>query len=442
MRRILLKLPTRSRPQKVIETLKKYVEFAEFPNQIGVALSCDLDDGTMKIPLNEYLSSFEWSRVFYGNNKTKIEACNANMNEIEYPWDIVVLISDDMVPQVRGYDSIIRNKCEIDGILWLNDGYQKDTLNTLTIMGRTMYSSFGYLYHPSYKSFYCDTEFTDLCRTTLKDKCVYYNQCIIRHDHPGNNKSKPSDFLYARNQGFWYNDMKNYIARKNYLYDWSILIPTITERSEKFNILMDTLHEKSARICPTLKIQFLSICDNRQMSIGIKRQKLLEMTEGRYSSFIDDDDEVTDAYFEDAMITILNKYEVMRLRGKTAQYTFTHSLMNTLSSPAAKDNEFLRPPNHLNVMLADVAKLIPFNDRKFAEDLDWTIRLSRTNYLQTEYSSDSDRIHYIYNIRGELNSESIEYQKKVSYLQMLEVLTPVKKTTSGLRLGSRGFVSV
>ena len=107
--RILLKLPTRSRPTRFLDTLKKYVEFANHPEQMGIAISCDVDDPSMQFNFSDKLTRFEWSRVFYGNNKTKIEACNANMSEVDYDWDIVMLISDDMIPQVRGYDDIVRS---------------------------------------------------------------------------------------------------------------------------------------------------------------------------------------------------------------------------------------------------------------------------------------------------------------------------------------------
>ena len=267
MKRILLKLPTRSRPKKVIETLKKYAALADYPNHIGVAISCDSDDGSMKISMAEYLRPFEWSRVFYGNNKTKIEACNANMNEINYPWDIVVLVSDDMVPQIRGYDTIIRNKCQSDGILWINDGYQGLELNTLTIFGREMYNSFGYLYHPDYKSFYCDTELTDLCKTTLWDKCVYDGNCIIRHEHPGTGYLKNDDELYNKNRQYWYEDLRTYIRRKNYAFKWSILIPTLVERKEKYDKLVARIAEKKLdiEILSTVSYTHLTLPTNREV---------------------------------------------------------------------------------------------------------------------------------------------------------------------------------
>jgi hypothetical protein len=91
-----------------------------------------------------------------------------------------------MIPEVQGYDEIIREKMrrhypDTDGVLWFNDGNRSD-LNTLTIMGRKYFKRFGYLYHPGYRSLYCDKEFT-LVGTKL-GKQTYFDQVIIRHEHP------------------------------------------------------------------------------------------------------------------------------------------------------------------------------------------------------------------------------------------------------------------
>jgi hypothetical protein len=458
--RILLKCPTRSRPQKVIQTLASYVKLANHPEQLGVVISCDEDDTSMtrnlvQEELLRALNPVAWKRIFFSANKTKIEACNANMHDIEWQWDIVVLVSDDMIPQVKGYDDVIRNYMlskfpDTNGILWFNDGSQGDKLNTLCVFGRTMYQSFGYIYHPDYKSLFCDTELTDLCKGDLASKCLYVPYCIIRHEHPGTGYAQNMDALYMRNQKYWNDDMYTYIRRKTYAYDWSVLIPTIPGREEKLRRLIASVQEKVARICPELRLEVCVAFDNREMSIGMKRQQLLTQAKGKYLSFIDDDDEITDAYVEDLKACFHGGYSVMRLRGQITPYTFTHSLENTLTTTMARDEVFLRPPNHLNPMMADVAKLIQFKDAIRGEDLEWTIRMSKTGFLTSEYTSDSSRIHYIYNI-GErrVDPMTLINQQNTSYETMLTMIwtpngaqssTP-QPPSSGLRLTSRGFVS-
>ena len=457
--RILLKLPTRARPSAVSAVLQKYHQLANHPELIGVAVSCDEDDESMTRGLvkdeliRTSLRHFAWHRIFYGQSKSKIEACNADIAAVDYPWDIVVLVSDDMVPQIKGYDDVIRIQMQskfpdTNGILWFNDGYQKDNLNTLSIMGRVMYNSFGYIYHPSYKSFYCDTEFSDLCKGSMRDKCVYIPYCIIRHEHPGLGY-KDNDELYNSNQRWWSTDLHTYISRKTYDYDWSILIPTIPGREVKLQNLIATIHDLRQTVCPTLRIDIDVYFDNREMSIGAKRQALLQRARGKYVSFIDDDDLVLSPYFEDAAACIAQGFDVCRLRGKIAQYTFTHSLATKLHSKMAEGDVFTRPPNHLNVLLTDIAKCVPFGDASRGEDFDWAIKLSKTGFLKTEYTSDPSRIHYFYDIGGRVLPDSVlERQRQITSEDMLravwapnEQTIPKKESTARFKLGPRGFVS-
>jgi hypothetical protein len=461
--KILLKCPTRSRPQQVVATLTKYIQFANHPEQLGVAISCDTNDSSMtrnlvQEEIHRVLSPCAWKRIFFSDNHSKIEACNANMSEIDYEWDIVVLVSDDMIPQVKGYDDVIRNTMinkfpNTDGILWFNDGAQGTNLNTLSIYGRKMYEHLGYIYAPEYKSLFCDTELSDLCRTTLKDKTEYVSQVLIRHEHPGTGFAGKMDALYEFNQRFWSADLQVYIKRKAYPYDWSVLIPTIQGREDSYARLVSSIQEKVSRLYPELRYDINMDYDNRQVSVGVKRDRLLQAAKGKYMSFIDDDDEITDAYIEDLRATIEGNHHVMRLRGKIDWTTFTHSIDNKLTDPMVKDNVFVRPPNHLNPMMTDMAKFTRFKDATRGEDLEWTIRLASTGWLTNEYRSDHSRIHYNYNLgERKLHPSTLENQKKITYQSMLQsvwqpgstqIATPVQSNTNKvLRLGRNGFVSV
>lgn len=458
--RILLKCPTRSRPQRVLKTLGTYLRLAARPDLLGVAVSCDVDDPTMTNTdeLKALLAPCAWSRIFFSPNRSKIEACNANLSEVDWDWDIVVLVSDDMVPQVRGYDDTIRTQMtnrfpDRNGLLWFNDGCQGSNLNTLCIYGRAFYEQRGMIYDPAYKSLFCDTELTDHCRTILADRCAYIPSCIIRHEHPGTGYAHYMDALYERNQTYWSEDMYTYIRRKAYAYDWSVLIPTIPGREQSLQSLLDSLREKVARLAPHLRVEYSVAFDRREKSIGRKRQELLQAAQGKYMAFIDDDDAITDAYIEDVAQTIAGGFHVMRLRGEIHPYTFTHSVENTLTGPMARGNVFLRPPNHLNPMMTDVAKLISFGDAVRGEDLDWTIRLAKRGFLTTEYRSDPARIHYLYQLGGRrVDASTLARQTTLSYDAMLQMVwTPAgapapEFRASGaripiLKLGPRGFVS-
>jgi hypothetical protein len=184
--KLLVKFPTRGRPDKFFTVLDRYYYGAKRKDLTSFLVTCDLDDASMNNDaVRQKLQGYKNLAVIYGNSKSKIEAVNADM--IHAPeYDIILLASDDMVPEEKGYDEIIRQKMtdlhpDTDGVLWFFDGYRRD-FNTLCILGKKYYERFGYIYHPSYKSFWCDNEFTDVANELGKQ--TFIDKVIIRHIHP------------------------------------------------------------------------------------------------------------------------------------------------------------------------------------------------------------------------------------------------------------------
>jgi len=76
----------------------------------------------------------------------------------------VICASDDMVPKAWGWDNEIaiamnQHFPDLDGCVHFNDGNTDGELITFSILGKRLYERFGYIYHPDYKSLYCDNEF-------------------------------------------------------------------------------------------------------------------------------------------------------------------------------------------------------------------------------------------------------------------------------------------
>ena len=217
--KLLIKFPTRGRPQKFFSVLEEYISKAKNLDRIAFLISLDSDDGLMNNPesinlLEKYKKKCRLA-YFFGSSKTKMQAINSDMDKIS-GWDIVLLASDDMVPVIEGYDQIIRddmseNFADTDGVLWYNDGGQ-NKINTLSILGKKYYERFGYIYHPEYISLWCDNEFTDV---SIQLKKVYKSDVIIiEHQHPVYQKTS-YDALYVRNESYYYDDQKTYEKRRS-----------------------------------------------------------------------------------------------------------------------------------------------------------------------------------------------------------------------------------
>jgi hypothetical protein len=198
---ILVKLPSRGRPEKLLHTLKLYIEKADDLSRMFFMITLDSDDPTVTHELVEQILALRPNiQITLGLSGSKIAAINRDLQNAP-PFDILLLASDDMIPVVQGYDNVIRSAMRArypntDGVLWFNDGFQGRRLNTLSILGRKYFQRFGYIYHPEYKSLWCDNEFTDVAEKLHRQ--TYIHQVIIRHEHPGHGVGV-FDEVYTRN---------------------------------------------------------------------------------------------------------------------------------------------------------------------------------------------------------------------------------------------------
>lgn len=154
--------------------------------------------------------------LFDCETKGKIAACNSRIEDYEGEWDILILISDDMIPKVEGWDEIIIDDMQThypdtDGVLFYNDGHNGRKLNTLPIMGRKYYERFGYIYNPEYISLFADNEFTEVADRLGKQ--TYIDRVIIEHQHPFYYPEKNDD-LYRKNNSYYLQDKATYERRK------------------------------------------------------------------------------------------------------------------------------------------------------------------------------------------------------------------------------------
>jgi len=200
--RLVIKFPTRNRPEKFKQVFTKYREYLSGKHPVHFIITMDSDDNTMNNPeikawLDEQskLISLEYH---YGNSKTKIEAVNANLENVE--GDVLLLASDDMIPVQKGYDLVIAEAYSLmfpdfHGAIKFWDGLrpQEDPLMTLSVMGVSLFKEYGYIYHPAYKSVFCDNEQTMVLQRRGVLAICY--KCIIKHAW-----SKKFDELHDRNE--------------------------------------------------------------------------------------------------------------------------------------------------------------------------------------------------------------------------------------------------
>jgi len=213
--KFLFKYPTMGRPDWFCETLGTYYKLLSGKHDYQFLVSLNEDDPTMlSADIIRHMMTQDNLIFRTGLHKSKVQAINADMDEVD-DFDILVLVSDDMIPQQAGFDLIIAEDMlthfpEMDGALHYNDGCcGQDKCITLSIMGKKMYDHFGYIYHPDYRSLFCDNEFTDVVRDM--NKVRYFPSVIIKHDWKG---GRGGDHVYKRNGALWKQDQATYNRRK------------------------------------------------------------------------------------------------------------------------------------------------------------------------------------------------------------------------------------
>lgn len=200
--KILIQFPTYARPDKFTKCLEKYLSTYSSKHNLHFNINCDEDDDLCNnskfvadvCGLFQEKDNCTFSLKF-DKNTTKISAINDHIDARFFDFDIVICASDDMIPQEQGWDDIIATDMEmyfpnLNGALHYFDGYQKENLITLSILGRRLYDHFGYIYHPDYKSLYCDNEFTQEVYRIGRVK--YIDNLIIKHEHYGEKENSNS----------------------------------------------------------------------------------------------------------------------------------------------------------------------------------------------------------------------------------------------------------
>ena len=213
---ILFKLATRSRPEKARASINNIIENCTSDN-FTILVSADFDDDTMK----NFSYVHSNVTIVYGISKSKIDAINRDM-DITPKFDILINTSDDMVFQVKGFDNIIRQDFagNLDQFIHYSDGNQKENISTMSIMGVDYYNRFNYIYHPDYKSLWCDAEATDVSVMLGKYRYMGDNKILFKHLHPAWGLA-PTDAQYQKTEApeMWDHDYKVILERKARQYD-------------------------------------------------------------------------------------------------------------------------------------------------------------------------------------------------------------------------------
>lgn len=183
----------------------------------------------------------------------------------------------------------------------------------------------------------------------------------------------------------------------------SILIPTLPTRIEFRKRLIDMLTSSMYGYTLTMgdneqDIELITD-DTTGITIGAKRNKMLQAATGEYICFIDDDDRIADNYIDLVMAGIARNPDCCSLNGIITTdgkdpKPFKHSI--DYDSIYERDGIYYRPPNHLNTVRASIAKQMVFPDWQRSEDSNYCFQLQTSGMLKVEYKIEPVLYYYDY----------------------------------------------
>ena len=151
------------------------------------------------------------------------------------------------------------------------------------------------------------------------------------------------------------------------------------------------------------------LSDNRELTIGAKRNQLMDQAKGKYVAFIDDDDEIGNDYLasvlnaietqEPDVIGLIGVMRWQRSKILRTNHKFTHSIEHTRwwERGNGRNTEYFRPPNHLNPIKREIAKQFPFQEISFGEDKEWSERIAKSGLLKKEVKIPAVIYYYNFN---------------------------------------------
>jgi glycosyltransferase involved in cell wall biosynthesis len=161
----------------------------------------------------------------------------------------------------------------------------------------------------------------------------------------------------------------------------SILICSVntTERQKNLNKLM---HELNHQVCSNYAEEIVEILvekDNGELSVGEKRNILIDKANGEYICFIDDDDFIASNYLNTILQNLTKDILLIRIE-HLIQGNKSVTIQPSLYIDNLVTNELIYCANHLHLCPHKrlISKQIKFKELNFSEDIDYSQRIIPT----------------------------------------------------------------
>lgn len=198
-------------------------------------------------------------------------------------------------------------------------------------------------------------------------------------------------------------------------------------------ICISSLRERSASLCALLQslalqdraneVEVLVAIDGKQAdglqtTTGAKRNQLVAAARGLFVVHVDDDDSVSPLYIPTILAAITPEVDVVLIRGECFHsekkvWEFVYEPQNPWSgyrmgcglwADGSVGQVSHKPPDHLCPVRTEIARTVPFENRRVNEDVEW----SRAVAPRLRSSTRANGVLYTYRTKAGREWERVE----------------------------------
>ena len=224
--KLLFKFPCRGRGKIFFDSLNSLNTNIRDKENYLISITLDEDDNILNNPDTiAKIEAYPNVKIEWGLSDSKIHAINRNFPD--YNFDVVICWSNDQFATFYGFDDIMRDyimsvsntRGDFDFLAHFPEPDSREYLNVLYVATKPYYDRFGYIYHPSYKSLWCDNE--SMLVSQMLNRYHYISvPGLYEHRNPAYTRhGMERDELFDIQQAHWQSDELNFIARKAKNFD-------------------------------------------------------------------------------------------------------------------------------------------------------------------------------------------------------------------------------
>lgn len=175
-----------------------------------------------------------------------------------------------------------------------------------------------------------------------------------------------------------------------------VCIPTVVGREQQFETLFNKIGNQVRDLNLTKEIDCVVFKDNKEISIGLKRDKMYKLSKAYYTVQIDDDDDVPDDYIKTVYDTLIANPDVDCIgyieRVVMDGVTKYSKISNQFNEWATKGDHYERTPFFKVPIKTAICQQVGVSDLRFGEDHDFARRIKP--HLKTEVFIDKAMYYY------------------------------------------------